>query len=313
MLFERSSGNFKEFILYTISLGILIGVALAIPFLALIDIPSLLEILETLPPFALLTFIGISILFVLVSAISMVIWLIIVPIKIIKIILRTKKNLEILEGSQEYNGILIGFLFYFFATLSNGIVVLFELPEISYVFIHFLQLLGQFLILRTFMTGKSFIFTAHRLDNLILINEGGIVLYNHEFSGSKTRVNEILIGAILSAISQSLEEIIGATKKLEKIQLGDLHITFKGINDGYLFLLITERTSQFISQVLDSFTLEFSKVYQSKLTNEKIINTIDFEGTSDLVTKYFAVKGFHKTVGGPIGFPKMNPKKVPSE
>ena len=124
-----------------------------------------------------------------------------------------------------------------------------------------------------------------------LLDDAGLVLFNYEFSGSKTRVNEMLIGGILTVLQSSMAEIIGSRKQFEQIQLGDVHILGKPLNSQYLLLLRTERSSRFINQILHHFSQEFVKIYGNQLDGRNIINTKDYQDADKLVEKYFAIKG----------------------
>lgn len=132
--------------------------------------------------------------------------------------------------------------------------------------------------------------------------------YNYEFSGSKTRVNEFLIGGILTALSSSMGEVMGTTESIEKIQLGDLQITFQQIDDENLFLLITKRSSKFIEQVLTNFTYEFINCYGEKLRNLEMTKAMEFEDTRKLVDKFFSIGGIYRPTR--IEFPTISSEKT---
>lgn len=301
-MFERTYPNLKEFALYTTSLGFFTGFILFLPLLNQ-QLPDSIFVnannINLLPnEVKIITFLMISTFSILIVT-TLSLYCIIIPISIIKKIKKIKKNAIKSKSryADEFYLVLSGFLLYFLGGIFGAVTMFYSPPQASFLseigfMVYFtLRFCGQLLIVYVFLTGTSFVFTSHRLDNLILVNEGGLVLFNYQFATSKTRVNELLIGGILTALSKSLKEILGSTEKVEDIRLGDIHLTFRPINEKLVMLLISERSSQFINQALSSFTDAFSTEYAKPLEETQFVDTRKFKEAKNLVDKYFAVKG----------------------
>jgi hypothetical protein len=276
--FEKSRLNFKVNITYTFSLGFMSGFILLSPVLLIldqiIDEDKASELIQTH-----MMLISTSILlFVFLMIITAFIYFFVIPIQIVRLVNRVKKRVP-KDKIKQYNVLLWGFILNFL-----GMIVPDALGEI-------LLIIGYILIIWVFLKGESFLFIAHRLDNLILMSKNGPIAFNYEFPGGQTKVHELLLGGILSAITQSLQEITGSQELVQEIQFGDLNLSFRSVGKEGLILLISQRTSRFITESLDRFVSECQKKYENKFDSLDIINSDDFNPIATLVERIFMVKG----------------------
>jgi hypothetical protein len=123
------------------------------------------------------------------------------------------------------------------------------------------------------------------------MSKNGLIAFNYEFPGGQSIVHELLLGGILSAITQTLQEVTGSQELVQEIQLGDLNLSFRSIGDEGLILLISQRTSRFISKSLDQFVSECQKKYGEMFVSLEIIEVKKFKPIASLVERIFMVKG----------------------
>jgi hypothetical protein len=220
-------------------------------------------------------------IFVIISIFIFLLYALIIPIKIVRLVNRVKNRVP-REQKTQFTYLLWGFIL----SLVGGII--------SDVLGQIMQIAGHGLIIWIFLRGESFLFIAHRLDNLIIMSKHGTVAYNYKFPGSNIKTDEQLLGGIVSALTSSLQEVTGSQELVKEIHLGDVNLSFRSVSNNALVLLISQRTSRFINKTLDRFTTEFQQIYGKKVETLEIVDTKQFKTVPDLIEKIFLVKGSNR-------------------
>ncbi len=289
-LFENPTPSPLPMAIYTFFLGF--GVASVMIIISLLPfLPSNLLTSLTLfenPPNGIaleefrftLLLLGLNILF---FSGSLIIFSLVMPIHVIVILNRIRTRFKQSEMQKAYRYMLIGFMIYLVGAYIGNIGVIARILEI----------IGQGLILYTFISNKSVLISAHRLDNLLIVNASGIVLFNYSFPTTKVQADELLLAGILSAITSSMEEITQSQESLQSIKLGDLHLTIRTLLGNTRVILISERVSRFIIEAMDRFVREFELQFKNELedTRTGYISTKTYEKAQQIVERIFLIKG----------------------
>ncbi len=300
-LFENPTPSPLPMAIYTFFLGF--GVASVMIIISLLPfLPSNLLTSLTLfenPPNGIaleefrftLLLLGLNILF---FSGSLIIFSLVMPIHVIVILNRIRTRFKQSEMQKAYRYMLIGFMIYLVGAYIGNIGVIARILEI----------IGQGLILYTFISNKSVLISAHRLDNLLIVNASGIVLFNYSFPTTKVQADELLLAGILSAITSSMEEITQSQESLQSIKLGDLHLTIRTLLGNTRVILISERVSRFIIEAMDRFVREFELQFKNELedTRTGYISTKTYEKAQQIVERIFLIKG--------TTIPEFNPKNL---
>ena len=205
------------------------------------------------------------------------------PIQVILILNRIRKRFPHGGDQKAYRYMLIGFIIYLAGAYMGNIGIIARILEI----------IGQGLILYAFLSNKSVLISAHRLDNLLIVNESGLVLLNYAFPTTKIRADELLLSGILSALTSSMQEIMQSEQNMKSIQLADLHLTMRMLPGNARVILISERVSRFILEALDKFVNEFERQFRNELTEARdgFVIPSKFEKAKEVVERIFLIKG----------------------
>ena len=118
----------------------------------------------------------------------------------------------------------------------------------------------------SFGSSKFFGFLQRQhAQELIMIAEGGIPLYSYNFrSNEKVLDDEMLFGGAITAIGSLFKETLGKTN-VSDISLEDgRKLIFKAFEDsGYNLILITPKSSKYLSESMKRFGVSIRKTFSS--------------------------------------------------
>lgn len=196
------------------------------------------------------------------------------------------------------NNIIIAIIFYYGITTILGFIngmfftigVNFNLDLILNVILPRLSVsIGSFLLWRTYYSTSSVAFLQpQRMDKIIVISKEGLPLFDYSFRQRKEDTDSVLLSGGLLAISSLLKEAVGTVSEIKSVRFSNKIIMIEAEEHFGVFLIV-DRTSNFLSSALVSFTKDFAEKYESLLPVEGLFDTSKFEDAKDLVLKKFGL------------------------
>ncbi len=287
-LFEHPTPSSRPMVIYTFLLGFSVAfIGLLFPILQFLTREGIFDPARPAPlpgnipkdelQFMMTVLTMNSALFI----IALLTFSLIMPIHVIIILNRIRKRFNDTEMQKPYKYMLIGFMIYLIGAYVGNFGIIARI----------LVIIGQGLILHAFIGNKSVLISAHRLDNLLIINQAGLVLLSYSFPTTKIKTDELLLSGILTAITSSMKEVVNSEDDVELIQLGDLHLTIRSLPEKVKIVLISKRVSRFILEALDNFVKEFRQQFKNELLDAQdgLVVPRTFESTKTLVEKIFLI------------------------
>ena len=126
-----------------------------------------------------------------------------------------------------------------------------------------------------------------KMEYLLVINKAGLPLFEYKFRKSELTQESVLISGAIIAITSLMEEAFGINSNMKMIKFDDKDIMVE-IKKDIAFLLVTERTSFFLSKCLKMFSESFIGQFKNEIENY-IGDTSTFHGSADLLIKSFGL------------------------
>lgn len=128
--------------------------------------------------------------------------------------------------------------------------------------IMFSQLIGLILLsLPILFSQSTYFMQSRRLSRLIIITDAGMPIYDFKFAPINGKDNELLLSGALTAIRSVMHEATGASKELQAIVFGDLHIITE-VREGFAANLLVEKSSALLKDSLRLFADDFQTIYE---------------------------------------------------
>ena len=103
-----------------------------------------------------------------------------------------------------------------------------------------------------------------KMDYLLVINSAGLPLFDYKFRQSELNQESMLISGAIQAITILMREAFGVSSNITMIKFEDKEILVK-IQKEVAFLLITEKSSYFLSKSLVTFSYRFIEEFKDYL------------------------------------------------
>ena len=114
-------------------------------------------------------------------------------------------------------------------------------------------------------------------------------MFEYKFRESELNQESVLISGAIVAITALMEEAFGISSNIQLIKFEDKDIMVE-IRQDIAILLVTERTSIFLSECLRTFSSNFVEMFNNEIFSFKGDTSI-FTGTTDLLVKSFGLPG----------------------
>lgn len=152
-----------------------------------------------------------------------------------------------------------------------------------------LSTIGLGLLFYVYKKGGIFLLQDERLRRIIIINKAGAPIYSYKFrefnyesndnlSNMDTMSQEILFSGALQSISALLSEFSGSIEGITGIQLHNLDMIIKQVDEETIILL-TDKTTKFYQEALHLFAQQIKTLLNDtpegqtfSLTQEKVAN-----------------------------------------
>ncbi len=135
-------------------------------------------------------------------------------------------------------------------------------------------------------TTRVALLQPQQIDKILVLNEGGVLLYSYEFSHTPQTINDMLISGGLTAVRGIMREAMGTGTELRSITFEDKEIMFITLG-RFGFVLFAGRKSRFLQAALENFGKAFSNKYEAQI--ERIVNLDAFNESKGLIEKAFGL------------------------
>jgi len=282
---ERRKVQIIPFVVYSINLGLLIGVILS---------PNSVQMELYLPisaPAIITDFSIINYIYDLTTTITFLIFYSFIVIYIchltttVYINARNKKKVKFFPLLLFFFAIL-QVLFILYVTFSFQII-----RELHFIVltINFLGV-AQFLILKPEMTLNL----TNKVYAINIYHKSGILLYTYEFKYEKMRTETEIWGNILIGLNHIVGEFISENNQIDVLQTKNSDIIVNYNNEyGFAVLIITNHKNIILSNMLNEFARDFKEIYKKELTEIQDLNNLidasEFLDVEKLIKKHFSI------------------------
>lgn len=146
------------------------------------------------------------------------------------------------------------------------------------------------LLLNSVINGNYIHFLPVILYNIILYNEGGMMVYNKQFNPykeDKKDDSEALMSGALMAFSSFFKEVLGTKAKLTYINANNFKFLFSDIDDRKATLVVVaSRANYFLKKSIKSFNKNVPKDFTKEINKFGIPDNIE-EEIDDIIKKSF--------------------------
>lgn len=282
---ERRKVQIIPFVVYSILLGLLIGVILS---------PNSVQMELYLPisaPAIITDFSIINYIYDLTTTITFLIFYSFIVIYTCHLTItvyinaRNKKKVKFFPLLLFFFAIL-QVLFILYVTFSFQII-----RELHFIVltINFLGV-AQFLILKPEMTLNL----TNKVYAINIYHKSGILLYTYEFKYEKMRTETEIWGNILIGLNHIVGEFISENNQIDVLQTKNSDIIVNYNNEyGFAVLILTNHKNLILSNMLIEFARDFKERYKKELTEIQDLNNLidasEFLDVEKLIKKHFSI------------------------
>ncbi|MHA2472691.1 MAG: hypothetical protein ACXAES_05595 [Promethearchaeota archaeon] len=132
---------------------------------------------------------------------------------------------------------------------------------------------------------------TNKIYYINIYHKSGVLLFSYHFDKTQNKLDSAIWGNILIGLNHILSEFIDTRDQIDVLQTKNTDIIVNYDNLGFAVVLITNRKNEILSNLIESFTLEFKDKYNEELLEiqdvNKLINVAEFKETKELIEKEF--------------------------
>jgi len=198
-----------------------------------------------------------------------------------------------LKARSKETGKSVIYLTFFFSIpiLLQMFYSIFNLPILREIHILLMWLVVLALCIILLRKPEIFFELTNKIYYINIYHKSGVLLFSYRFDKTQNMIDSAIWGNILIGLNHILSEFIDKRDQIDVLQTKKTDIIVNYDNLGFAVVLITNRKNEILSNLIESFTLEFKDKFNEELLEiqdvNKLINVAEFKETKELIEKEF--------------------------